>query len=663
MHNSALSFAVALIFIGSAGAQDAQPPIEEVVVLGKSGIATRNPRQSVSFETIQTSDPIDLSAVILRAPSVHIQTNSRGETLVFLRGAGERQVALFYDGALLNVPWDNRVDLSLIPATMVGRVDVAVGATSVEYGANVAGGALNILTRSAPSEGSRLEFGAAAGQADRFKLDALASGAIDGVEYVISASYLEHGDVPLPKNADLPFNQTGSSRRTNTDKRIASGAAKIFSRVGEHGVISGTFLLADAKKGVAAEGHRDPDQTNPRFWRYPDWRLWMGIANGEWVRGPWLAKGSFWLQGFDQTIQGFTDNSYTVLENVQRDDDFTLGARGILRRDVGANEILLTFNGLQSTHREREQVFTGGNVVPGARRELFRQRILSIGAEYLASFANQSQLILGVGLDRFSAPLTGIRPGIAADTALNATAAIDLPLSGPFKARLSLARKTRFPTMRELFGTALNRFLPNPDLKPERNFTVDLDITYESGAFGFTATPFYRNTKGTIDQRTVTVAGEPLRQRINLRGSRIYGLDVTADWRTATGLHILAQLTALDIKRRRDMPADPRRLSEKPKVVARFAADYQRGPVQITAEVLHRGRAFSLDDTDAFVALNVSTTLNLALRFDLAAALGGQADRVELYLRADNLTDAVIEPQLGLPDAGRWITGGLRLAF
>jgi hypothetical protein len=45
-------------------------------------------------------------------PSVGIHTNSRGETVLRLRGSDERQTSIFLDGTPLTVPWDGRVDLS-----------------------------------------------------------------------------------------------------------------------------------------------------------------------------------------------------------------------------------------------------------------------------------------------------------------------------------------------------------------------------------------------------------------------------------------------------------------------------------------------------------------------------------------------------------------------
>ena len=51
--------------------------------------------QRISLAQIENRDAFSASEVLRIVPAAHIQTNSRGETLVYLRNAGERQVALF----------------------------------------------------------------------------------------------------------------------------------------------------------------------------------------------------------------------------------------------------------------------------------------------------------------------------------------------------------------------------------------------------------------------------------------------------------------------------------------------------------------------------------------------------------------------------------------
>jgi len=95
--------------------------------------------RALTSDDVEALRARDAAAVVRRLPSAHVPTNSRGEALIYLRSAGERQVAAFFDGALLNVPWDNRYDLSLVPASVINTVTSASGTLSPQYGVNALG--------------------------------------------------------------------------------------------------------------------------------------------------------------------------------------------------------------------------------------------------------------------------------------------------------------------------------------------------------------------------------------------------------------------------------------------------------------------------------------------------------------------------------------------
>ena len=132
---------------------------EIVVNSGTTFQAEANTISRVAIADIERQNATSISELARLIPAAHVQTNSRGESLIYVRNAGERQVALFFNGALLNIPWDNRVNLDLVPTTAIGGITVSKGVPSVLYGTNVLGGAINITSRSLESIGSVTELG------------------------------------------------------------------------------------------------------------------------------------------------------------------------------------------------------------------------------------------------------------------------------------------------------------------------------------------------------------------------------------------------------------------------------------------------------------------------------------------------------------------------
>ena len=103
------------------------PDSTRMYQLGSVTITDRRITQSkplsqdiVSMAEINRADAATVADIIYEIPTARVQTNSRGEAVLYLRNAGERQVGIFLDGALINVPWDNRIDLSLVPLNAVG---------------------------------------------------------------------------------------------------------------------------------------------------------------------------------------------------------------------------------------------------------------------------------------------------------------------------------------------------------------------------------------------------------------------------------------------------------------------------------------------------------------------------------------------------------------
>ena len=118
---------LALVLPTGAIAQQRTDPTGDIVVALPSDpralpLETRHGLDARAIDQIaaNTGDEI-----VRRLPSTYVPVNSRREAIAFVRNAAERQVALFYDGAAINVPWDNRLDLSLFPAALAGSAQVA----------------------------------------------------------------------------------------------------------------------------------------------------------------------------------------------------------------------------------------------------------------------------------------------------------------------------------------------------------------------------------------------------------------------------------------------------------------------------------------------------------------------------------------------------------
>ena len=585
-------------------------------------------------------------------PGVSAKNNSRGETIARVRGAEERQTQVFLDGAPLAVPWDGRVDLGVLPPGLVSEVRVVKGAVPIEYGTNAVAGAVDF--RTASREASGIEAAAQGGTAGFGVASLVAAARVGSFNLLFAASGVTRDAEPVADLDALPFSQPRNDRRTNSDLDTLS----LFGAVGyESAGFAGrvSLLRVATRRGIAPESDRDPAAASPRYWRYPvidTTQLTVGSAID---LGPAASlKFTGWRQWFAQTIDQYSDATYSVRRARQDDDDDTLGGRVTFAVGLDRFNLRLSANAQTARHA---QVDT--NIATGVAGPLliYRQNLYTLGAELDAPLG-PVDATFGIAYDRAATPLTGDKPAQSDMDALAFSLALRTDLSRDVRLTLSGGRRTRFPSARELFGEALGRFLINPDLKPETAWLADAELAWSRPGFSLTVNPFFSRGRDTIGQRVVRVNGASLRQRYNLSGTRTYGLDTQATASIGAGFDLEAFGTVLSARADRGDAAF-RRLPQRPEYEIGGALRYQpNDAILLRAEYRRVGGAVDLDADGARAVLPPGDEINLRGSMRIARIAGGS---VSLTAAVDNLTNDVIMPQLGLPLSGRAVRIGIRI--
>ncbi len=611
---------------------------------------------NIQAEKFKGISPILLSDALVLAPSINLRTNSRGETLASLRGSGDRQLALFWNDIPINVPWDNRFDLSLLPSAGISSIEVRTGATALSFGANTAGGIINVKT--APDGSSQL--GTQIGNGGLHAVDGAFLFEISEFKQNVAFNHLEREGLKSPGNlAQFSFDADGLI--TNTDRNATNFSAR--SEVGWDNVRLGFSLLwSETEFGVAPEQGPRIDPQDARYWRFPNSDHSLIAVDAEFsVAQSLLANVAVWTQQFDQTIQSFTNASFQELNETQTDENRTYGGRAQLSHKGAASLTLFSVSGHWSQHDETNQLMNG----QVAALDRFTHLQLSVSGDHTHQLSETTSVSVGLGYDLLDPGNTAGRgPGSHFD-GLNASLNVSVLAANGWQYRLGMARKVRLPTMRELFGEALGRFVLNPNLVPEKSWIFELSAHYAWRKGSFVLTPFWTETNDTIDQTRISDAGEFLRQRVNLRGSRHFGVETRADIELSPVLQLEGYATWSRNRTKADSVANATRrryLSDRPNWLARVEARYQLGTrTTFGLNVVYRGAAKSEADNGEFLDLSPAAAINLSARHTLFGAQNGS--NVELFAQVDNLTDEFIEPQLGLPDAGRTWKLGLRALF
>ncbi|MEO1233778.1 MAG: TonB-dependent receptor [Myxococcota bacterium] len=625
--------------------------VEQIEVIHRRrGWSSTASWDAVPWDRVQRSDAASVAEVLRRAPGASIRTNSRGQTLVFLRQGGERSVGTFYEGVPLDVPWDHRFDLGLLPATALGGAEVARGPVALRYGPQAAGGAVFLSARPVerPAE---LTLAAEGGEAGHQRGQGWA-----GVQLGTAWTALLAGERTVrsgePLAEALAFSQPDRRLRTNTDARRSSALFRLhYGHEGTEFTVGA--LYGRATFGVAPEAHLDPRADRVRFWRYPHSQLVMAFANAQTELGLWRFEASAWAQSFRQTIDSFGSAAYARLEQRQQDQDESLGLRTRAAVLLGMHELSATFFGRGASHGELRTEGLGSRPL-ASEEERFVQADWSASVDY--AFAGDRfgvEAAMGVaGLEPLE---TAGRASSGGLRGVNLTFGGSYELSNACALKGAAGTRVRLPTPRELFGTALDRFVVNEGLDPERVSSAELGLLCRGSFFSVQLTPFLRMTEGTLDQENIVVDGVTLRRRINLDGSRAFGVEVVGDLRLRPWLRLGGQVMGVDV---RSTEGPDRRLTERPAVqgFGELVLGAQEG-LEVAAELFAQSDAYGLAP-EGLRSVDGGALLHLRAAYRINhPELGG----AELYLRVDNLLAERLEPQLGLPLPGRWMRVGVIL--
>ncbi|WP_412060661.1 TonB-dependent receptor plug domain-containing protein [Rubrivirga sp. IMCC45206] len=629
-----LAALLAAALTGGARAQAASPDtvraLQEVVVGGaeRATGVTRIPVASVLAR-----DPESVADLARLVPSAAAPTNSRGQTLLAIRGVGERQTAVSFDGAPLTDSWDRRVDLGLIPAGVVAAVDVA-SLAPLGAGPNAAGGTVDLTPRTLDRDGALTEAEISGGLPARGRLAATSVVRRGAWQATVAGDAGARSGSALA--TPLPFSQPDGALRTNTDRRAASGLLRVARQQPGWGVAA-TVLHVAAAQGVAPEGHLDPAEASVRFWRVPDWRRTLAVVRARDERRAlrWDATAHAALA--TEAIQPFTSADYADAETLETRRERSVGGRFAVEAG-DAWTLRALGSGLWAAHRRDE----------GDAREPFGHGEGRVGAEAEGTIGGLA-VLAGVALDAFVPTETAGRESSGAFWAPALTARVAGERGG-LDLHAGLAHAARFPTMRELFGEALGRFALNPDLRPETTWQAEVGAAQRSPVLEASATVFVRRTADAIEQARLA---DGRRQRVNLGGSRALGIEGAATARRGA-LRIDATATALYL--RGDTPDGAVRLPERPAFLARLGA-VRLPPTgwTVAGEAIGTGPAVSLGP-DGLLDLPASLVLGARLghRWRVGPGVLGA------FVRVDNALDAVALPQAGLPAPGREWRAGLR---
>jgi iron complex outermembrane receptor protein len=455
----------------------------EVVVTAEK---SQSIASTINAAQLQSFAKTDVSKALNLLPGVTLSAvGPRNEAMVYVRGFDLRQVPLLIDGIPVYIPYDGYVDLARFTTFDLAEVNVSKGYTSVLYGPNALGGAINLISRKPVK---KFEFDGATGWLSGGYRTNINLGSNLGKFYIqAGASKLNRDSFPLSEDFVASRTEDGGSRNNsyNTDEKYNIKVAFTPNNKSEYAL---SYINQKGEKGTPVYTGRDTLNAqfrNPRFWQWPYWdKQSLYFISNTFLDTSQYVKTRLYYDQFKNLLTSYDDATYTKISRPYAFksyyNDYSFG--GILEygKIISAKDnIKATLQYKQDVHRENNE---------GEPVRTMADNTLTVGIENELSITHNLLLLTGFSYNNRSSikaqNYNSSRREVTNfpsndNNAFNVQGGLQYKWNEIHHLNLSVARKTRFATTKDRYSYRLGTAIPNPDLDAE------YALNYELGYHGF----------------------------------------------------------------------------------------------------------------------------------------------------------------------------------
>ena len=601
---------------------------------------------TITREEIVESEAGSAAGILFKNPSIQVTTGARGEKLIQLRGFDQLGVLILIDGVPSAVPFDGVIDLGKFPLSMIERIEVIKGAAPIVYGPGGLGGAINIITRQ-PQDVAKLDAAIEGSPPYEMRGSIAHATSIGPVHYAVFGSFDQQWKLPLSSSFSGSANQP-SGDRIGSERTSGAGGGRIDIDVAD------TQKLSIAGNVIGGNYEIPPSTTNarPRYWRYDPWIAATASLthSGYFASDRIQTSETLFVSPFTNTLKAYDDSSYTT-QSARSSftsiyDDVTAGGFGRLNAKVISDkypqvDLAMWVGGRYEQHHEES----------GPDEATYSHWLFTAAPQIELGLAEQATFIAGAQIDaelpdRFAGlvePDNHFTAGPFAQLSVDPHEHICV--------ELSVARRARFPTLKERFADAFGQRIPNPNLSTETAWHMSLDLALDLPKnFNLTVSAFNSEVWGLIVRTDV---GGGKYQLQNAGRARMTGVE--------TMLSLLIEPINLDISggyqfldaKRLDVAFPESQLEYRPEHKALAKLSWNPiSEILFTTDAVIVGPRPALDiDAGAWRRLATSATWNMRLE-------GHLFKKMKLWIAATNILDANNISEIGYPDPGRMVWAG-----
>ncbi len=472
----------------------------------------------VSAGEMNQQNKLEVSRALNLVPGISLMNSgSRNESMVTLRGFDLRAVPVYLDGIPVYVPYDGYVDLARFTTFDLSALDVSAGFSPLRFGPNSLGGVINLI--SARPE-KALEYGFAAGlmSSGGYRSNLNLGSRWSYFYFQGGYSWLKRDNYSLSEDFKPVRHESGGSRENSWRKDTRTLLKLGWIPAEGHEYVVG-YLNQQGEKGNPVYAGTDTKNSllaKPRYWKWPVWdkETWYFLS-GTPLNEDHSFKIKIYYDQFRNALDSYDDSTYSKMTKGytfrSRYYDFSYGGNlDFFSRRIQNHHLILSAQVKEDVHREK-------NIGEPVRK--IEDRTWYFSAEDEWQVSENWMLLPGISYSirqnieaqdySGSTGLLSPFPAAKASKAAGGQVGVIYSLSPTDQLVFSVSRKTRFATTKDRYSYKMGTAIPNPVLKPESS--VNYDLTWSgvlNSRLRFQSSLFYSHIENAILNVSLVPSGK-----------------------------------------------------------------------------------------------------------------------------------------------------------
>jgi len=653
----------------------------KVVVSGEGqGVEATGTVHDITAKDIEQSNARSLGEAIDLVPGIMLGTRNEGVPRLDIRGFRTRHVLLLIDGVPFNSTYDQQFDPSKIPVENIAKIKVSVGNSSLLYGQGGLGGVINIITKKG-THGVHADAMAERGSERMYLARGSISGASEKFYYFFSGSTYKRRGFPLSDDFEETPIENGGLRE-NSDKKTDNFFANIgYSPTNELN-IGLNFGFTENRYGIPGtaildySNLTDPFAQSPKKDRVTNLRDYSVRLGADYdVPGPFKFRSWVFFNKADEKRTSinlnpksgapigleYMDHAVNRMKSwgatlqtayeFEKSGLITLGL-SFERDKAHANSTLLPSPGGGDEGGGLPGELTGGINLYTAVLEYEFSPLQNLG--FVLSYGYHWLNKDGKSFEPFAPTYLNIPPMKRDDNDndYSMLAGVHYDILSITRLKASFSRKIRFPSVRQFFDSSRG----NLGLTAERAYQYEVGIEQKLPLNSTASlTGFLTDTKGFIERNQFTQRFE------NNEKYRFMGYEITAQTRPLENLSLKGTYSYLNAENIAH-PLGMHRIQYHPRDKFTLEGNYSSA-IGLTPYVslLYVANQHALTKNNIYPVkkekISDYTLVNVKLT---QKVFGG---KMAIYVGADNLFDKNYVESYGIPQAGRFVYGGIKVSI